>query len=65
MTDDRPRHTRNLGLKQGRVFGYGTDFLGFSIEDGILEVVPRDHFKQARDKFDVTDADGFCTLAQP
>ena len=48
MTDDRPMHTRNLGLKRGRVFGYGTDFLGFSIEDGIVEVVPRDHFKQAK-----------------
>jgi hypothetical protein len=40
-----------------------TEFL--SIEDGIVEVVLRDHFKQARDKFGLADADGFRTLAQP
>ena len=39
------------------------DFLGFSIEDSIVEVVPRDHFKQARDKFGFADPDGFRTLA--
>ena len=42
-----------------------TDFLCFSIENSIVEVVPRDHFKPARDKFGFADADGFRTLAQP